>query len=330
MKIRTEIAAAGAAGVLFWTSAGWTGWELGRYSGEFMAAGGGGASLGLGGTGAARAGDAWSLLWNPAGLASVQIMQIGLMHSERFDGVVDYDAAAWAMPQIDGSVWAAGLVRLGVNGIPFTRLAESSRPISADNRVLVDKVVSSGDWAFYAGWAQARGRARWGVAPKLVFRHIGGEYRAYGLGLDAGGAVALSERVPIEAGLMVRDALGTVTAWEQTGLKEVTAPSLTLGLAGRFVLPALEATVSPVFDASYRTENLGGSGAGSLHMGVEYLIKNLVALRVGSDDGRVTYGGGVVLPAVAVDYAYVGHEELGGTHRVSVVLKWRHSSRRGE
>jgi len=294
---------------------------VGRYGGEFMATGGGARAVALGGAYTAVAGDAWALFWNPSGLVRVERSEVGLMHSERFAGVVDYSSAVYAAPRPDGSVWSAGLIRLGVNGIPFTRL-EGPGPLSNQNRVEVDRYVNSGDYVLFVGKAERFGRWRWGVAPKLIFKHIGDSHRAYGLGVDVGAGGRPVKWLPIEAGIAVRDLLGTVLAWEQTGRKEIIPSTLRTGLAALIDLPPLEARLTAAADLSYRFEVFGGSDAAALHLGAEYLVRQTVALRVGSDDGGLTIGGGLELLPVGIDYAYIEHDDLGDTHRVSINARW--------
>lgn len=296
--------------------------DVGRYSNESMAVGGGARALALGGAYSALAGDAWALFWNPSGLVGVDRHQAGLMHSERFDGVVDYDVAAYAAPRPDSSVWAVGMIRLGVNGIPFTRLENPGQPHDETNRVEVDHYVNDGEYAFFVGKAARFKSFRWGIAPKLLFRHLGSDYRAYGLGVDVGGGTGPFPHIPIEAGVTIRDLLGTVLAWEQTGRKEVIPPTLRAGLTGRITVHKLEACITPTADFSYRFDLLGGSDALALHLGIEYMVKNTVALRVGSDDGQLTVGGGLDLKPVSIDYGFAGHDDLGDTHRVSITARW--------
>ena len=52
----------------------------------------------------------------------------------------------------------------------------------------------------------------------------------------------------------------------------------------------------------------------------EYLLKKLLALRMGLDTGRFTAGVGVKLPKLNVDYAFLSHSDLGDTHRISLIL----------
>ena len=293
----------------------------GRYGNEFMS-GGGARALGLGGAYTAQAADAWTLFWNPAGLQSVERSEACFMHSERFDGVVDYDVGVVALPIQDGSVWSAGFVRLGVNGVPFTKLKNPNQPFDApDNRVIVDKMVNEAEYAFWAAKADRWGRWRWGIAPKLIFKHFGSDHQAYGLGIDAGVGGMLQVGLPIDVGLSVRDVLGTVLAWD-TGRKEVIAPTLRIGIASAIRLPTLEATITPVADVAYHFENFGDSDAGTYHIGLEYLVREMIALRVGDDDGRLTFGGGLRFKPLSVDYAFIGHDELGETHRVSLTFRW--------
>lgn len=295
---------------------------LARYSGEFMAAGGGARALALGGAYTAIADDAWSIFWNPAGTGRIGIKQAALMHSERFAGAVDFDAAAYSEPQSDASVLTLGFLRLGVNGVPFTTLEDPGSPLGENNRVEIDKIVNEAEYAFFAGKSKRVGNWIIGAAPKLIFKHIGSDYRAYGLGIDAGIIGRPFHWIPVTAGLAVRDLLGTLIAWEQTGRKEIIAPSMRLGLGADFDIAPLEAIITPVVDVSYRFESFGGSDAAALHLGFEYLVRKTAALRIGSDDGRITLGGGLNFKPVAIDYAYIGHDELGQTHRVSILIRW--------
>ena len=296
--------------------------DTGRYSNESMASGGGARALAMGKAYSALANDAWSLFWNPSGLIDVELLEAGLMHSERFDGVVDYDAAVFAIPGQDGSVLTAGMLRLGVNGIPFTKLEDQSQPHSVNNRVEVDHYVNEGRYTFFVGKAGQYRNWRWGIAPKLLFHHLGSDYRAYGLGIDVGAGGEPFPAFPLKVGLAVRDLLGTVLAWEQTGRKEVIPPTLRCGVASVIHIPKLEATVSPAVDLSYRFEVLGGSDAAALHLGMEYMVKDMVALRIGSDEGTLTFGGGMKLKPVSIDYAFSGHDHLGDTHRISITTRW--------
>ncbi len=302
---------------------------IGRYGNEFYSSSASARTLGMGGANVALSDDIWALFWNPAGLVEIKHTQIGLMHSERFAGTVDYDAAGFAQTQSDGSVFAFGILRLGVNGIPFTRLENPTQPLSGDNRVEIDKFVNEGEYAFYAAKA---GESKiklsrfslnlgWGIAPKLIFKHIG-NYRAYGLGMDLGLNYTTDLGIPLKFGLSIKDLLGTVVGWEQTGHKEIYPSTARLGIAVPVRLPQLEAVLTPVIDYVYRFDLISDPDASSFHYGAEYTVRNTVAIRAGYDDDKLTLGGGLCMRAINIDYAFINHSELGGSHRISLTIKW--------
>ncbi len=295
---------------------------IARYGAEFMAGGGGARAQAMGGAQTAVAGDVWSFFWNPANVGSVKINQAGFTHSERFDGAVDYDVAIAAFPQKDGSTLSLGMIRLGVNGVEFTEKEITGDPLSDLNRVVVDKVVNEAEYAFYFGRTFSLKNWHIGVSPKLIFKHFGWEHRAYGLGLDAGIVGRPIEKLPLTAGLSVQDVLGTPIAWETTGRKEIIVSTLRAGLAAEITIAALDAVVRPVGDVSYRLESAGESEALAFNVGLEYLVSQAVALRIGDDEGKFTFGGGISLKPLDVDYAFYEHDDLGATHRVSITVRW--------
>jgi hypothetical protein len=57
------------------------------------------------------------------------------------------------------------------------------------------------------------------------------------------------------------------------------------------------------------------------HMGAELLFRRALAIRVGSDTGHLTAGAGIRLPRLDLDYAFLSHQELDSTHRVSLRVR---------
>lgn len=295
---------------------------IARYGGEFMAAGAGAKSLAMGGTYASQHNGVWSLFLNPASLKSNNFNELGLMHSERFTGVVDYSAAAFTLSQNSSSFTTLGFIRLGVNGIPFTRLEDSSLPLEEQSRVEITKVVNEAEYAFFVAKNGNFSKYQWSIVPKLIFKHFGSDYRAYGLGVDAGIYSQPIDNVPFYAGLSMRDVLGTVIAWEQTGRKEVIVPTVRMGTSYTLVAPSLDAKITPAVDVDLRTEAFSTGKEFSVFSGLEFLVNDIVALRGGMNDERLTLGGGFALRAFTLDYAWIGHDDLGESHRVSVLFRW--------
>lgn len=327
-RVRTYITALSIATLLL-TFQGYA-QVVGRYSGEFMAMGAGSKTLAMGGAAVATANDPWALFYNPAGLASIDNRQFGFMHAEQFEGVVDFDAAVFAMPNEQGRTLTVGLLRLGVNGIPFTELEDPNQPLGDANRIEVREYVTDGEYALFLAQAGRIAQSpkwlgvkdlEWGVAPKLIFKHIG-NYRHYGIGLDAGLTKRWQGYPAFAVGFSGRDLLGTLIKSEKTGRSEVIVTTFRLGGEMTLPLSALEADLSFLADGIYRTESLGESEAAEYRAGVEYLVRKAFALRTGSDNGRLTFGGGISFNPISLDYAFAGHDDLGDTHRISLTVRW--------
>jgi hypothetical protein len=85
--------------------------------------------------------------------------------------------------------------------------------------------------------------------------------------------------------------------------------------------------MSPAFDVDIRFEGrdyaaqfAAGPMSIDSHFGWEYQLRELLALRLGSDVGRFAVGAGISLPKLQIDYAFLSHDDLGETHRISARL----------
>jgi hypothetical protein len=307
----------------------------GKYAGEFMAIGVGGRSLALGGAYVALANDVTAGYWNPAGLSRLSYPQLGLMHDERFAGLVNYDYGAAAMPLGPSSTIGLSVIRLGVDNIPDTRNAgvdAEGNPLPPDRweefiGIDPSRVVwyNSADWAFYFSYAKkASGSFSYGANIKFISRDNGGA-SATGIGFDLG-ALYTIDRLSLGANL--QDATTTLVAWS-TGTNEFIIPTLKLGGAYRFEIS--DVRIIPVADADVRFENRGASANLStgpvsfdFHGGLEFSFREIAALRAGyTDIGSLTFGAGVKLPKIDLDYSYSkfdDSDQLGNTHRISILF----------
>lgn len=307
----------------------------GKYAGEFMAIGVGGRALALGGASVALADDVTAGYWNPAGLTRLSYPQIGLMHDERFAGLVNYDYAGAAMPLGPGSTIGLSVIRLGVDDIPDTRLAgidADGNPLPPDRWQEVagidpSRVVwyNSADWAVYFSWARKAGEHfSYGANVKFI-RREGGGASATGVGFDVGATAAVGG---VLLGANLQDATSTLVAWS-TGTNEFIVPTLKIG--GAWPLDFQPVRVIPVADADLRFEGRGGTAnldAGPLsadfHAGVEVGYAGIAAVRAGyADIGSLTFGAGIRLPKIDLDYSFAkfdGEDRLGNTHRISLLF----------
>ncbi|MBN2090617.1 PorV/PorQ family protein [candidate division KSB1 bacterium] len=292
-----------------------------KYAGEFMSTGVGARALGMGGAHVAIGTDVTAGYWNPAGLIGVKFPQLVLMHSSRFNGIVKYDYGAIALPFQNHQALAISLIRLGVDDIPVTSLANPDLPLGGDNRPYIAKMVSDAEYAFYFSYARAVvGQFSYGVNLKLVHKAVG-DNSAWGLGFDIG--ILMNPWSDLLFGINLQDATTTLVAWD-TRRNELITPTLKFGIAYPLWIKLLSSKLVPVIDLDLRFENRRAAAQGNLgpisfdsHLGLEYNFLQSVALRVGSDTGFFTVGAGLKLPQLQIDYAFMKHD-LGNTHRISV------------
>ena len=307
--------------------------KIAKYAGEFMATGFGGRALAMGGAHTALANDVTSAYWNPAGLMRMEYPEIGLMHEQRFGGLLSYNYGGVAWPFGSRSTVALSVTRLGVDDIPDTRGAlidlNGNGQFDPNERLDTSKVTmfSTADLVAYATFAVRGSRAlALGVNLKFVHRahHI---ESATGVGFDVGAQYKLTDHFFL--GATVQDVTTTLMAWS-TGINELVSPTLKIGAA--YQLEALGGTITPALDFDLMGENRQYAstfnvGAISVNprAGLEYRFRNLFAIRGGySDTQDLTFGAGIHLPKLYLDYAF-GQNDLfsefkDASHRISLRL----------
>jgi len=295
---------------------------VGKYAGEFMSTGGGARALGMGGAFVAVGDGVEAGYWNPAGLSKIQYPQILGMHSRRFGGIVNYDYAAIGIPFQKDAGLALSVIRLAVDDIPETAKTDPDLPMSNTNRPYVARWINNADYAFYFSYAKQKSKALcYGANIKLIRRGIG-DYSAWGIGFDIG--VLTNPIGKLQVGANFQDATTTLVAWN-TGRRELISPTLKTGVAYPVLVNFLSSTALFAGDIDFRFEGRKFSSQAHIgdisldfHIGAEIFIKKVVALRVGTDTGYLSAGAGLQLPRLAADYAFLSHDDLGKTHRVSL------------
>lgn len=319
-----------------------------KYAGEFLRLGVGARALGMGEAFVAVADDASAPYWNPAGLVFMPQRQVLFMHAEQFGDAINHDFISFAMPLEDQGALSVSIIRLSVDNIPIT---SDIKPTDEED-VGCDGIPNTGDEGegngrFDTGEPFIRrlhqNEIRWGNDAEyaIVFSYakrlsdrlsLGGNFKlitqrllglasSYGVGLDAGVLYEASDALTL--GLKVADITTTRLFWD-TGWRDTIGPTLIPGLQYTREIPALDGVLTAAFDARITFEGNDGSqlegeniGA-DLRPGVEYWFKKTIAARLGASGERVTAGFGVRYGGFGADYAFVGHEELDNSHRVSL------------
>lgn len=308
--------------------------SVAKYAGEFIALGVGGRALALGGAYVALANDVTAGYWNPAGLARINYPQIALMHDEQFGSLVNHDYGAVAIPVGSRASIGFSLIRLGVDDIPDTRNAgvDINGNLTYDpaqfSRVDPDRVTyfNAADYALYFTYARRYSDDfMYGANVKLIRRELG-EASATGIGFDVGIWYTPMDNLVLGANL--QDVTTTFLAWS-TGRNELISPTMKVGSA--YFIEAFGGRFAPAVDFDIRFENRKyaslahlGPMSVDLHTGLEFLFKDLVALRMGySDVKQLTMGAGVHFPKLNIDYSFAkfdGTGQLGNTHRISMTF----------
>lgn len=292
-----------------------------KYAGEFLSLGVGARPMGMGGAYAAISDDASAIYWNPAGLTHLSRRQVLFMHAESFGGLVGHDYLGFALPlKALHSALGIGLLRLGVDEIPYTEWdPQTQRP-----RVL--KEVNDAEYALFFSYARTgwRGLSIGGSA-KLIRKGVGDDY-ALGLGVDAGALWRPRPRWAL--GAKLADVTSTPLAWN-SGEKECILPMLKLGIAFISTPRALRGEILLALDADIRFEGRDYAAWASMgevsldpRAGLEYWYRHRVALRVGILSEQFSAGVSIRLGAGGVDYAFLAHDELDNSHRLSGLVEF--------
>ena len=307
-----------------------------RYAGEFLRVGVGARALGMGGAFAGLADDGTAAYWNPAGLPSLGTKQITAMHAEQFGSIVKYDFLSFTTPL--GSpgkakqALAVSLIRLGVDDIPDTRGLEildvngNGKFDYPEDRLIVDEsrfvFSSDNDVALVFSYGREVGSGfSLGGNVKVIHQWLGDSLRSNGFGLDVG-VLWVGSR-GWSAGAKLSDATTTQILWN-TGTDEFIAPSLRMGGARTLDFSNKRHIVTAALDVQvgFSDEQLSsqaniGSVTFEFHPGLEYWLERRVALRAGFQAQNFTAGAGFRYRKFGLDYAYLDHQDLDASHRIS-------------
>ena len=186
-----------------------------KYSNEFLNIGVGARGQAMGGAVVSSVNDATAAYWNPAALANMEKTQginLGLMHTDWFAGISNYDYIGVAVPmQNNKRAVGFSLIRFGIDKIPNTlSLYNSDGSINYDNI----REFSAADYAALGSYAQQK---RWGDGllciggnAKIIRRKIGTFANSWGFGLDAG---LQYQKGRFRAGIVVKDLTNTFNSW---------------------------------------------------------------------------------------------------------------------
>jgi hypothetical protein len=301
-----------------------------KFAAEFLKIGVGARPLAMGGAFVSVADDATAPYWNPAGLVQMTQREVMLMHASQFGGAVRHNFLDVVFP-LGGdkpSAVALSVIYLSVDDIKVT--TDALIGTDPDGNPILDETRIRSESAYDLGVLLSYGKAfspkvSWGVNLKLIRQSLVDAGASFGVGADLAFLWRPTDR--ITAGARLADVTTTQIYWD-SGNREVVGRSLTLGGSTLIPVEFLQGSLRPALDVVLAFEEIesaqfgSGSISGDVLLGGEYWFRQVVALRAGSDAGDFTAGAGVRYKGFSVDYAYLGHEELDATHRVSAAYRF--------
>lgn len=312
-----------------------------KYAAEFLQIGIGARALGMGGSYVALVDDGTAGFWNSAGLFQVRKFQLHFGHVELFEGLAQHNFASFAMPLAHNTGISATWLRMGVEDIPrypilrgsrFDRirnpdLRSTGKPEGYFGDVEDALFISIGrgfdlDLAIVNGIVSEVIPAELSIGVTLKYIRQGLDKAVgQGQGIDIGFMFRLHSESEISEGFRrtfsiganLRDISRTTITWDTNSQHRDTIPiSPSFGIAYSEYLPWIKSRVIFTFDQTTRfgaEKNLGG----------EYRLGEFLFLRAGLQGSDPTFGAGIRIFYLQLDYAFVGYE-LGNTHRISACL----------
>jgi hypothetical protein len=263
--------------------------------GEFISWGAGARSMGLGRAFTGLADDPSAVIYNPAGLAQQNPLQITLQHVVLFYDTM-YDFAAVTYPVSGIGTFAGSFVRLGSTGFD----SRDAQWQTTGNFGVINQ-------AFILSYAKdLNSMLAGGVNIKLISETVN-DKSAMGYGADAG--IMFTPNEMVSFGLSLINIIPASLKLSDTA--EAFPITLKFGMAFKFlgdrVIPLLD------FEKAFSKKDF------KFRLGLEaYPIQDL-ALRVGLDETELTFGAGYLIKPVRIDYS-ISSQQLGLTHRVSMTM----------
>ena len=290
--------------------------EDGGRPGAFLQYGASARSLGMGKTFVGIADDASAIYWNPAGLAQITDREISTMFASLYEQT-NFGFAAYAQPLVavdevmnenhNYGTLAGAIVNLSSAGFQLRD--------GANNSVGTGGISELAGMIAYAN--KITDKLALGLNFKLVRQDIDTS-AASGYGFDVGLHGSISPVLSV--GLSIQNLVPPrLTVREVTNRYPFAA---TLGFGYKMLQDKLLLALD-----TNKTENRNWK----IHIGGEYMIAKILALRAGLDETEVSAGIGFKWRQYSLDYAFAYNDasssmdDLGVSHRIGLTLRFKNT-----
>lgn len=281
--------------------------EDGGQPGAFLSYGAGARALAMGKTFVGIADDASAVYWNPAGLGQIRRREIVALYASLYEQT-EYGFAGYAHP-INEQYGVIGGAVVSLESRGFSLRDEYNAEIGEAGVSETAGILSYGRIIYgkNAGPVVMAGASIKGVRQMVAARS------ASGFGMDAG--LLCTDGKRLTAGLALQNIVPVRLTIDDA---EDTYPlSVTAGAGYRFFNRKLlvAADVNKTDRREYK-----------LHVGSEYTIAQMFAVRAGIDETELACGVGFTFKDYSIDYAFSfhaavqGHDDLGSSHRIGITI----------
>ena len=292
-----------------------------KYAGDFEEFGVSARAIGLGGAYVAVVEDPSAIYYNPGASVRIKKTSILLMHAESFGGVVMNNFLGMVIPGANQS-FGLGVLHNGVPGIKLTTVPDTTQPPSDTNRPYPKDTVNANHLVFYLNYShRLLPNFQLGTNAKLIYQTYGVS-SCFGMGVDIGGVLTLFDGFRL--GLRIRNLTTSPLFWA-TNNRESILPRFAFGLARTFTIGQDQLLLSLELEGN--TEPNLADQRWLENFGIEYVFKNLLAVRFGMYHRLITFGLGINYKRFFIDYSYQSgyfnqSRDLGGSQRISGGLKF--------
>jgi len=257
----------------------------------------------------AAPGDIWSLTYNPAGLANIARVQLGVSQIQWIEDT-SFSYLSVGLPSGSGGL-ALGMAYFDLGSVDAT---------GADGTSL-DGTAEAYNFGFVGGYGFQMPNIcamSVGISGHLIQGSFD-EQTATAIGVNLGALYGLMEN-QVQLGLAVRN-LGTKFQFGDEGSDE---DEQALTFAGGVSYSTAEDQISNV-DLTVGADVLMPKDRDvAMAFGGEVWVYDMLALRVGYktgiEMGNLSYGAGFKYSDFQLDYAYTDHDTFEGTHRISLMM----------
>jgi tetratricopeptide (TPR) repeat protein len=281
-----------------WSSIAFSEGDAGRES--LFSLGAGARGMGMGRAFVSLSGDASATFWNPGATASIDKSEVMAFHTSLFLGT-NYECLALSHPLGGIGVFSLSVGRVATDGIE--RRDEFNRLINE---------FSSSESQYGLSFARD---IRFGLSGGLTLKAVTidiGNVTGSGFGADLGFQYRPSFIKGVTVGAAFNDLVKPAVKLVSVKDEYQTINRFGISSQNRLFEDA-SSTVSLDLE-----KTLGRSVR--FRAGLEMAFYRQFSLRLGYDDGRPTFGTGLLYNFARLDYAYENVEYLGGSHRISIAF----------